>query len=272
MPELPEVETTRAGLAPHVVGQAIRSVVVRQPRLRWPVTPSLAEDLPGEVITAVRRRAKYLLFDSPAGTVCIHLGMSGRLRVVPADSALETHDHVDLVLDNDWVVRFNDARRFGSVFWLPGTSADNFSLLTVLGPEPFDGCFDGDSLYQAARGRRVAVKALIMDHRVVVGVGNIYASEALHSAGIHPRRPARRISRSRYAKLATAIRETLAAAIRAGGTTLRDYIGVDGGNGYFQQDLAVYGRAGLSCRRGCGPIRVETISQRSTYFCPGCQR
>ncbi|WP_111748011.1 bifunctional DNA-formamidopyrimidine glycosylase/DNA-(apurinic or apyrimidinic site) lyase [Salinisphaera orenii] len=272
MPELPEVETTRAGLAPHVVGQVVHTVVVRESRLRWPVTPTLAEDLPEQTLTALRRRGKYLLFDSAAGTVCVHLGMSGQMRVVPADLAPAVHDHVDVVLDNDTAIRFNDARRFGSIFWLPGETAASFSLLSALGPEPFDDVFDGDWLYQSACGRRAAVKSLIMDHRIVVGVGNIYASEALHQAGIHPRRPARRVGRARYAKLASAIRETLMAAIRAGGTTLRDYVGADGGRGYFQLDLAVYGRSGEPCPRGCGPIRAEIIAQRNTFFCPVCQR
>jgi len=198
--------------------------------------------------------------------------MSGRLRIVPAAIEPTRHDHVDIVFENDMAMRFNDARRFGSIFWLPGDSAGAFSLLSALGPEPFDADFDGDWLYRTARGRQAAVKTLIMDQRTVVGVGNIYASEALHAAGIHPRRPARRIGRSRYDVLATAICETLAAAIRAGGTTLRDYIGVDGATGYFQLDLAVYGRDGKLCPRGCGPIRSEVISQRNTYYCPVCQR
>ena len=271
MPELPEVETTRAGIEPHVRGQRVRTVVVRQPQLRWPVTPSLAEDLPGQVIHRVKRRAKYLLFAADTGHVCLHLGMSGRLRVVPADTPIATHDHVDIVLDNDWIVRFNDARRFGSVFWLTG-NPDEFSLLAKLGPEPLSDDFDGAWLRARAAGKRAPVKTFIMDAAVVVGVGNIYACEALHAAGIHPRRSAARISAARYDALAVAIKQVLRDAIIAGGTTLRDYIGVDGDTGYFQLRLAAYGRTGQACPRGCGPIQREIIGQRSTFFCPVCQR
>lgn len=271
MPELPEVETTRAGIEPHVRGQRVRTVIVRQPRLRWPVSDALATDLPGQRLHSVRRRAKYLLFVADSGHVCLHLGMSGRLRVVPADTPVTRHDHVDIVLDNDWIVRFNDARRFGSVFWLTG-DPDDFSLLARLGPEPLSEDFDGAWLRARAAGRRAPVKNFIMDSAVVVGVGNIYACEALHAAGIHPRRAAARISLARYHKLARAIRRVLADAIVAGGTTLRDYIGVDGNSGYFQLSLAAYGKDGQPCPRGCGPIRREVIGQRSTFFCPLCQR
>ncbi|MBS63379.1 bifunctional DNA-formamidopyrimidine glycosylase/DNA-(apurinic or apyrimidinic site) lyase [Salinisphaera sp.] len=270
MPELPEVETTRAGIEPHVRGQRVRTVIVRQPQLRWPVSAALAEVLPGQVIRTVHRRAKYLLFEAETGHVCLHLGMSGRLRIVPADTPVVAHDHVDIALDNDWTVRFNDARRFGSIFWLD-EAPDTFALLAHLGPEPLGDTFDGDWLYERSRGRRAPVKTFIMDSTTVVGVGNIYACEALHAARIHPRRPAGRIGRRRYHALATAIRQVLADAIVAGGTTLRDYIGVDGDTGYFQLSLAAYGKAGQPCPRGCGPIRREVIGQRSTFFCPVCQ-
>ncbi|MDA3922692.1 MAG: bifunctional DNA-formamidopyrimidine glycosylase/DNA-(apurinic or apyrimidinic site) lyase [Salinisphaera sp.] len=271
MPELPEVETTRAGIEPHVRGQSVRTVIVRQPQLRWPVTETLASDLPGQTIHAVRRRAKYLLFVADRGHVCLHLGMSGRLRIVPADTPVAKHDHLDIVLDNDQTIRFNDARRFGSVFWLTG-DPQAFSLLSKLGPEPLSDDFDGAWLHARAAGRRTPVKSVIMDAAVVVGVGNIYACEALHAAGIHPRRAAARISAGRYNRLAEAIRQVLRDAIVAGGTTLRDYIGVDGDSGYFQLQLAAYGRAGQPCPRGCGPIRREIVGQRSTFFCPVCQR
>jgi len=271
MPELPEVETTRAGIEPHVRGQRVRTVIVRHAQLRWPVTPTLARVLPGQVIHAVRRRAKYLLFEADSGHVCLHLGMSGRLRIVPADTPVVAHDHVDIVLDNDWAMRFNDARRFGSLFWLD-EPPERFSLLAHLGPEPLGDAFDGDWLYALSRGRRASVKSFIMNSAVVVGVGNIYACEALHAARIHPRRPAGRIGRRRYRALADAIREVLADAIIAGGTTLRDYIGVDGDTGYFQLRLAAYGKAGAPCPRDCGPIRREVIGQRSTFFCPVCQK
>lgn len=270
MPELPEVETTRAGVAPHVLGQRVRSVSVRQPRLRWPVSEALARELPGQTIHAVTRRAKYLLFAADTGHVCLHLGMSGRLRVVAADTPVAAHDHVDIVLDNDTALRFNDARRFGSMFWLTG-DPHAFSLLARLGPEPLGPDFDGAWLKARSAGRRIAVKNFIMDAAVVVGVGNIYACEALHGACIHPRRPAARISTARYKTLAAAIQRVLGEAIAVGGTTLRDYIGVHGDTGYFQLSLAAYGREGQSCPRGCGAIRREVIGQRSTFFCPICQ-
>lgn len=270
MPELPEVETTRAGLAPHVTGQRVQQVVVRQPRLRWPVSPELATALPGQLIRSIHRRAKYLLLAAGNGHVCIHLGMSGRLRVVPANTPPTKHDHVDIVLENGQAIRFNDARRFGSVFWVAGNMAD-FALLAALGPEPLDKAFDGAWLHAHSRGRRVAVKNFIMDSRIVVGVGNIYASEALHAAGIHPQRAAGRIGSKRYDNLAAAIKQVLGAAIAAGGTTLRDYIGVDGANGYFQLALAVYGKAGEPCPRDGTPIRRVIIGQRSSFYCPRCQ-
>ncbi len=271
MPELPEVETTRAGIEPHVMGQQVRTVIVRQPQLRWPVTDTLAAELPGQTIHGVARRAKYLLFAADTGHVCLHLGMSGRLRIVAAGTPVVAHDHVDIELANDWVVRYNDARRFGSIFWLT-EPPETFSLLARSGPEPLSEAFDGAWLKLQAARRRTAIKAFIMDSQVVVGVGNIYACEALHMAGIHPRRPAQSVSRARYDRLAEAIKTVLARAITVGGTTLRDYIGVDGDTGYFQLSLAAYGREGAPCPRGCGVIRREVIGQRSTFFCPGCQR
>ncbi len=271
MPELPEVETTRAGIAPHVRDQTVRTVIVRQPQLRWPVSAELAEVLPGQRFRAVHRRAKYLLFEAETGHVCLHLGMSGRLRLVPADTPVASHDHVDIVLENDTAIRFNDARRFGSLFWLTG-DPNAFPLLSHLGPEPLSEAFDGDGLYARSRGRKAPVKTFIMDSATVVGVGNIYACEALHAARIHPRRAAGKIGMTRYRALGAAIKQVLADAILAGGTTLRDYIGVDGDTGYFQLDLAAYGRTGQTCPRGCGPIRREVIGQRSTFFCPVCQR
>ncbi len=270
MPELPEVETTRAGIAPHVTGRRVAGVIVRQPKLRWPVSPALKTALPGQTIHDVRRRAKYLLFSTDTGHVCLHLGMSGRLRFVPADTPPARHDHVDIVLDNGWAIRYNDARRFGSIFWLTG-DVDAFSLLAALGPEPLADDFDGAWLHARSRGRRAPVKAFIMDSRTVVGVGNIYACEALHAAGIHPRRAAGRIAAPRYARLAAAIKDVLANAIAAGGTALRDYIGVGGDTGYFQLSLAVYGREGQSCPRDGQPIKRQVIGQRSTFFCPACQ-
>ena len=271
MPELPEVETTRAGIEPHVRGQTVRTVVVRQPQLRWPVSPELAAVLPGQAIHTVHRRAKYLLFETDTGHVCLHLGMSGRLRIVPADTPVATHDHLDIVLENDWAIRFNDTRRFGSVFWLEG-APETFSLLAHLGPEPLGDAFDGDWLYARSRGKRASVKTFIMDSATVVGVGNIYAQESLFLAGIHPSRPAGRISEARYQRLALAIRSVLAKAIEAGGTTLRDFTSADGQPGYFAQQLLVYGRAGEPCPQCAEPLRGGRHGQRSTVYCPRCQR
>lgn len=270
MPELPEVETTRRGLAPHVVGRRVVEVTVREPRLRWPVTPQLSRDLPGRRIDTLTRRAKYLLLAAGDGHLLMHLGMSGRLRVVPADTPAGLHDHLDIRLDSGQVMRLNDPRRFGCALWLR-QPPDEHALIAGLGPEPLSDEFSGDWLYARSRGRRAAVKAFIMDAANVVGVGNIYASEALFEAGIHPGRPAGRIGRGRYARLAAAIKQTLARAIDAGGTTLRDYIGVDGDTGWFQLSLAVYGREGQPCPRDATPVRRRVIGQRSTFFCPRCQ-
>lgn len=270
MPELPEVETTRRGLAPHVVGRCVAQVTVRQPRLRWPVTPQLARDLPGRRIDALTRRAKYLLLAAGDGYLLMHLGMSGRLRIVPADTPAGLHDHLDIRLDSGQIMRLNDPRRFGCALWLRQPPEEH-ALIAGLGPEPLSDQFDGDWLYARSRGRRAKVKAFIMDAANVVGVGNIYASEALFEAGIHPGRPAGRIGRARHARLAAAIKQTLTRAIDAGGTTLRDYIGVDGGTGWFQLSLAVYGREGQPCPRDATPVRRRIIGQRSTFFCPRCQ-
>lgn len=271
MPELPEVETTRAGIAPYITGQQVDHVVIRQSKLRWPITAGLTQELPGQTIQAVKRRAKYLLLATPAGHVCLHLGMSGKLRVLPATTPAQTHDHVDIVFQNGLALRFNDARRFGSIFWLKQDPED-FSLLTHLGPEPLGDNFNGQWLADCAARRRLAVKNFIMDSKVVVGVGNIYASEALHAARIDPRQPANQVSLRGYALLADCIKQVLEQAINAGGTTLRDYVGVHGDTGYFQQQLAVYGREGLACPRGCGIVQKTIIGQRSTFFCPRCQQ
>ena len=262
MPELPEVETTRRGIAPHLAGRTIRR------QLRWPVpAPVLAlRDAP---VLAVQRRAKFLLLDVPHGQLLMHLGMSGSLRVLPADQPPGKHDHVDLVLDNDTLLRLNDPRRFGAVLWTPDPG--QHVLLEHLGPEPLSDSFHGQWLHQRSRGRRQAVKTFLMDNRTVVGVGNIYAQESLFLAGIHPSRPAGRISASRYEALATAVKAVLARAIEAGGTTLRDFTRADGQPGYFAQQLAVYGRAGLPCPRCQTPLKGVRHGQRSTCYCPRCQ-
>ncbi|MAA74685.1 MAG: DNA-formamidopyrimidine glycosylase [Salinisphaeraceae bacterium] len=271
MPELPEVETTRRGIAPAVIDQRVDAVDLRQPSLRWPVDPALVRELPGRRITSVTRRAKYLLFAAGDRHLMIHLGMSGRLRLVPEHLPVMPHDHLDIRLSSGLLMRYHDPRRFGSAHWFAGP-VEQHPLIRHLGPEPLGEEFDGDHLYRLSRTRSVAAKLFIMNSQVVVGVGNIYASEALHQAGIHPLRAAGRISRLRYQALAEAIRQVLARAIEAGGTTLRDYVGVDGGQGWFQLELAVYGRAGRPCPRGCGPIRQRRIGQRASFFCPVCQR
>lgn len=270
MPELPEVETTRRGIAPHIEGARIKRVVVRESRLRWPVPPRLRELLQGEHIVRVARRAKYLLLATPSGTLIIHLGMSGSLRLV--DSALPPgkHDHLDLIFDHA-ALRFHDPRRFGAILWTEDP-VENHPLLRELGPEPLSGSFDGERLCQRARNRTGPVKSLIMDGRVVVGVGNIYASESLFLAGIHPLRSCGRISGRRYQHLAGAIKEVLAAAVAAGGTTLRDFVREDGKPGYFAQRLRVYGREGKPCPVCGTPIKKRRISQRSTFYCGQCQR
>jgi formamidopyrimidine-DNA glycosylase len=235
------------------------------------VDEALATVLPGQRVRDVRRRAKYLLVDLDGGTLIAHLGMSGSLRALPPGTPWVPHDHYELGLDSGRGLRFNDPRRFGCLLWTTGNVFEH-PLLAGLGPEPLDAAFDGAALTARARGRRVAVKQFLMDQRVVVGVGNIYASEALFRAGIHPGRAAGRVSRERFERLAGAIREVLEEAIRQGGTTLRDYVSADGTPGYFRQDLFVYERSGQPCRR-CGlPIRKQTQGQRSTYFCPACQR
>ncbi len=270
MPELPEVETTRRGIAPHLEGHRIERVTLRRRDLRWPIPAAIERQLPGQCIEVVTRRAKYLLLDTAAGSALLHLGMSGSLRVLDAAMPAGKHDHYDLALDDDRVLRFTDPRRFGCLLWQ--AAGEIHPLLAGLGPEPLSAEFDGDHLWHLSRGRRAAVKTFLMDQAVVVGVGNIYASEALFVAGIHPARAAGRVSRERYRRLAAAVQDILAHAIERGGTTLRDFIRPDGAPGYFEQELMVYGRAGQPCRRCGTPIRARVLGQRNTFFCPRCQR
>ncbi|HWZ62160.1 MAG TPA: bifunctional DNA-formamidopyrimidine glycosylase/DNA-(apurinic or apyrimidinic site) lyase [Steroidobacteraceae bacterium] len=271
MPELPEVETTRRGLDPHAHGQRIAALKLYDRRLRWPVAPSLPRELAGQRILATGRRAKYLLLHLESGTLIVHLGMSGNLRVLPASAPRLTHDHFDLVLGSGSALRFNDPRRFGSLHFTRG-DPQRHRLLAHLAPEPFDREFGGDYLWRITRRRRLAVKQLLMNSRLVVGVGNIYASEALFRARLRPRRAARSLSREDCARLARAVRAVLSQAIRAGGTTLRDYLRADGSPGYFRQRLYVYERAGRPCRRCGTAVRSITQGQRSTYYCPSCQK
>jgi formamidopyrimidine-DNA glycosylase len=270
MPELPEVETTRRGLAPLVVGRSIAALEVREPRLRWPVPKSLPSRLAGQRIESLGRRGKYLLFDTPAGTLLVHLGMSGSLRYLPEPLAHGAHDHVDLRFAGGGCLRFNDPRRFGSLHFT--TTPNRHRLLASLGPEPFSADFTADYLAAACRGRAVAIKQHLMNGRIVVGVGNIYASEALFRARIHPARAAGRIARARFEPLVAAIREVLSEAIEEGGTTLRNFVGGDGRPGYFRGSLKVYERDGAPCEACSTPIRRRVLGQRATYFCPKCQR
>ena len=271
MPELPEVETTCRGIAPHIEGQSIKQVIVRQAKLRWPVPDTLNQTLTGLSIQSVSRRAKYLLFSTASGTVLLHLGMSGNLRIMPTGQAAGKHDHVDFIFTNGIVLRFNDPRRFGAVLWTTEAPSEH-SLLKDLGPEPLLPDFSGELLYALSKNRKTAVKSFIMDSHIVVGVGNIYANEALFMAGILPTRQAGKISLVRYQKLAECIRIVLRQAIQQGGTTLRDFVNEAGKPGYFQQQLRVYGRAGLSCV-GCNqPLTEIRIANRSTVFCANCQR
>jgi formamidopyrimidine-DNA glycosylase len=270
MPELPEVETARRGIAPHLTGRRILALTVRERRLRYPVAPGTEEALAGQCIQRLRRRGKYLLLDLERGGVLIHLGMSGSLRVLAAASPPGPHDHLDLLLDDGGVLRLRDPRRFGCLLWTPG-EPDEHPLIRHLGPEPLGPDFGGDHLYAASRGRRLPVKAFIMDARIVVGVGNIYASESLFLAGVHPARACGRIGRARFGRLADAIRRVLSRAIEEGGTSLRDFVREDGRPGYFARALQVYGRDGAPCP-GCGaPLRQRRIGQRSSFFCSRCQ-
>ena len=276
MPELPEVETTRRGLAPAVEGRLIRRAVVRHRGLRQPVPRGLERRLAGLRVIKLSRRGKYLLFncvqvDQKAGALIVHLGMSGRLWLVDQATPPEKHDHVDLEFDNGQVVRLRDPRRFGLVLWQSGDPLVH-PLLAAIGPEPLTAAFDGAVLHRAARSRSAAIKLVLMDSHVVAGVGNIYANEALFRAGIDPRTPAQRVSRARCARLATAIKQTLELAINAGGSTLRDYVGSDGRAGYFQNQFLVYGRAGEPCLNCGATIRELRQAQRATCYCPACQR
>ncbi|MGZ8189653.1 MAG: bifunctional DNA-formamidopyrimidine glycosylase/DNA-(apurinic or apyrimidinic site) lyase [Methylococcaceae bacterium] len=271
MPELPEVETTCRGIAPHIEGKIIRQVIIRQPRLRWPVPEALEHTLTGLSIQSVSRRAKYLLFTTSAGTLIVHLGMSGSLRIMTTGQDAGKHDHIDFIFGGDTVLRFNDPRRFGAVLWTSSAITEH-PLLKNLGPEPLLSGFNGELLYNLSRNRKMPVKSFIMDSHIVVGVGNIYANEALSMAGILPSRLAGKISLARYEKLADCIRKVLQNAIQMGGTTLRDFVNENGKPGYFQQQLRVYGRAGRPCVDCHQPLKEIRLANRSTVFCSMCQR
>jgi formamidopyrimidine-DNA glycosylase len=271
MPELPEVEITRRGLAAHLTGLAIKDAVIRNGSLRWPIPENLPKLLRGLTIGSLKRRAKYLLMDCGSGTLILHLGMSGSLRILPANTPAEKHDHFDLILSNGTLMRLRDPRRFGAVLWHDGDPATH-PLLATLGPEPLEKDFDAHYLYQATRGRSISIKQCIMDNHVVVGVGNIYANEALFRAGIRPQLAAGKLSLPRCARLVAEIRATLADAIKLGGSTLRDFVNTSGQAGYFQQTYWVYGRAGEPCRRCGATIKQIRQGQRSSFYCAACQK
>lgn len=274
MPELPEVETTRRGIEPHLVSRTIVSVDIRNHNFRWPIPSDLEATLPGLQVRAVNRRAKYLLVDCGAGNLIIHLGMSGSLRFLPGNTAQEPpqkHDHVELRFDCGGILRLRDPRRFGAVLWDAGPIEQN-QLFVHLGPEPLTDAFSAQGLYERSRGLRAPIKAFVMDQRMVVGVGNIYANEALFHAGIRPQTAAGRIALGRYTKLVSATKEVLRLAINAGGSSLRDFVQTDGKPGYFQQQYWVYGRTGQACRACDATIRQIKQANRSTFYCPRCQR
>ena len=271
MPELPEVETTRRGIAPHIVGKKVRQVVIRNPQLRWPIPAELATHIVQNTLRSIERRGKYLLLHFDEGTALWHLGMSGSLRIVTANTTPGKHDHVDWVFSSKHVLRFNDPRRFGALLW---TTQDprQHNLLKQLGPEPLTAEFNADYVYQKSRKRTQAIKTWLMDSKVVVGVGNIYANEALFASGISPSKPAHKLSKAKGELLVQHVQRILSAAILRGGTTLRDFVGSDGKPGYFAQELLVYGRGNLPCKI-CGKILVESrLGQRSTVFCRHCQK
>ena len=271
MPELPEVETTCRGISPYIEGAKIRKVIVRDSRLRWPVPDDLPSLMKNKVVDTVKRRAKYILLGLTNGTAILHLGMSGSLRIVNNKEPINKHDHVDIVFDNGHILRLTDPRRFGSFLWQAG-DVGTHKLIINLGPEPLTEEFDGERLFQLSRKRKVPVKTFIMNNATVVGVGNIYANEALFMSGIRPTVEAGKISRARYVRLAAEIKIVLAKAIEQGGTTLKDFVGGDGKPGYFKQQLNVYGRGGEPCVN-CGKVLIEErIGQRATVYCRCCQR
>lgn len=269
MPELPEVEVSRMGISPHVTNQTVTKIIVRNPKLRWPVPDEICQ-IEGQVIRRVTRRAKYLMLETDAGYAIVHLGMSGSLRVLPSDIPPEKHDHVDLCLSSGEILRYNDPRRFGAWLWQSGEG--EHSVLAKLGPEPLSETFTVAYLQDKAKGKRTAVKQFIMDNHVVVGVGNIYANESLFAAGIHPKREAGKISAQRLGLLVEEIKSVLSFAIKQGGTTLKDFKNADGKPGYFAQELQVYGKGGEPCPRCDKPLSEVKIGQRATVYCSDCQK
>lgn len=271
MPELPEVETSRRGIEPHLLNKTISSITIRQHKLRWPIPKNLPTLATGQKIREVCRRAKYIYLKLDNGNIIIHLGMSGSLRICSKKTQAEKHDHIDITVSNNKILRLRDPRKFGCVLWEP-KDINEHKLIKPLGPEPLELTFDTEYLYNKANNRRCSIKALIMNSHIVVGVGNIYASEALFRAGVNPKREAGKISRVRLNKIVDAIKLTLEAAIKEGGTTLRDFTGISGQPGYFAQKLLVYGREGEKCTVCNKPVKQFTQHARSTFYCPNCQR
>lgn len=271
MPELPEVETTLRGIKPHLFHQKIVDVIIRHPRLRWPIPANLKRKLTGKVIQRLYRRGKYLLLELENGTLILHLGMSGRLRILPKDTPPQKHDHVDILFANDKCLRFTDPRRFGAVLWTEA-DPDAHALLSAIGPEPLTAAFNGKYLYEKAQGKKVPIKSYIMDSKIVAGVGNIYATEALFLSRIHPQSAAGEISLAQYQKLVAAIKSILKQAIAKGGTTLKDFTKSDGTPGYFSIELKAYGHGGEPCPRCHATFKSTRIGQRSTVYCPECQK
>ena len=270
MPELPEVETTKRGLEPHIVGQQVLSAQIYQKQLRWEIPSHLPTTIKGEFIKKISRRAKYILIKFSNGSLVMHLGMSGSISVVPSGEALKKHHHFELILDNATSMRFHDPRRFGSILWQKNN--EQLSLFNNFGPEPLSSGFNDNTLYLSSKGRKKNIKAFIMDSNIVVGVGNIYASESLFLAGISPKKVAGKTSKKRYQVLTQCIKQILSEAINNGGTTLNDFSNIDGEPGYFSQVLSVYGRDDMSCYQCNGTIKRIVQNQRASYYCPRCQK
>lgn len=270
MPELPEVETTCLGIKPHIVGQTVSQVVVREKRLRWPIANNLNAKLSAQTVIDVSRRAKYICIQTSEGFLIIHLGMSGTVRIVSKEADIKKHDHFDCVFKNGNILRFNDPRRFGAILWT--SHLNDLKIIADLGPEPLESGFNACYLFESSQRRRIPIKDFIMNNRIVVGVGNIYASESLYLAAIHPQMPSNQLSYKQAGDLVKAIQKTLKKAIAKGGTTLKDFYQSDGKPGYFKNDLKVYGRKDLPCFRCNNPIETIRMSQRATYYCSECQK
>ena len=271
MPELPEVETTLLGLKPHILQQTILAVTIRQHQLRWPISPELSTVVIGQTIQTLQRRGKYILLGLQTGSLLVHLGMSGRFCIIPTATTPGKHDHVDIQMSTQTVLRYTDPRRFGAMIWIPGSTPLDHPLLNKLGMEPFDPEFNGHYLWQKAQTKKMPLKAFIMDQHIVVGVGNIYATEALFTTGLHPALPAKRITPSQMDALAKAIQTLLNHAIQAGGTSLKDFLQTDGKPGYFKFQLQIYDRAGQPCPICETSLEKMLIGQRSSVFCKNCQ-